>query len=70
MLIQFANPDVPKLQVVGNAVILQTDISFKRAVFHGSFAEIHVDDLLPIELEFQMGIYAGDYHSIPLVRWA
>ena len=71
-LLQFLDPDVAEVQVVGFPVILKRDVSLRRTVTHpGVFpfaflVELVVDDLLAVEIHLEVVSLAGNNHLVPL----
>ena len=74
LVLQFLDPDIAEVEVVGFPVILQGNVSFRRAVTDAglfSFAflvELMVDDLLAIELDLKVVTLAGYDHLVPFSR--
>ncbi len=59
---------VAKLDVVRLPVVLEANVTFKRPVFHGSLAQVHVNNLLSIQFDLALTSDAGYDHSIPFSR--
>ena len=70
LFLQFLDPDVTEVKVVGFPVILQGNVSFQRTITDAglfSFAflvELVVDDLLAVELDLQVVALAGNDHLV------
>ena len=73
-VLQFLDPDVTEVKVVGFPVILQGNVSFQGAVadaglFPFAFLfELMVDDFLAVEVHLEVVALAGYDHLVPFSR--
>ena len=57
-----------KSKVMRLAVVLQTDVTLERPVFHCPLIELDVGNLFAVKIDLQVIANAGNNHTVPLIR--
>ena len=57
------------MQVVWFSVILQGNVAFQWAIFHGGLVELYVHDIFTVEVHLKVVSLAGHDHLVPLARF-
>ena len=63
--LEFLYFDIPKIKIIGLAVVLQADVALERAILHWGFIQLNVNDSLSVKLYLQVMALAAHDHGVP-----